>query len=188
MFVRDWMTDQVMSALPNTPISGALGMMNERKVRRLPVVEGPKLVGIVTKSDIYARIGMKSDEDPTVAEIMTRNPITVASTEQLENAALIMHEKRISGLPVVDKKKLVGIITETDIFRAFVDIMGIREKGVRIMLSFKSGDKLLSQIRNRIGRMAVRSLVTYHDPNKDEWVAVLRVRGHEDRTTIRRRI
>lgn len=185
MFVHEWMRDMVVTCMSNMRLGGALGLMNERKVRRLPIVDARKLVGIITKSDIYAAMGPlsiwdKSDaEEQIVESYMTPDPITVSPGETIENAALIMHDRRVSGLPVMDKKKLVGVITETDIFRAFIEIMGLREKGARIALKFKSGDKILQQIQKRTGKMGIRSLVTYRKPDKAEWTAIIRVAGRE---------
>ncbi|MHC4606157.1 MAG: CBS domain-containing protein [Planctomycetota bacterium] len=185
MFVRDWMTDLVVTVLPNTKLQAAVNLMNERKIRRVPVVDGKRLVGIITKSDIYAALGPLSTWDKTEAEEqtvdahMTRGPITVAPGNTLEEAALVMHDRRVSGLPVLDRGKLAGVITETDIFRAFVEIMGIREGGARIAMQLKPGAGILEQIKKRAGRLVVRSLVTYHDPKKKTWRAIIRVRGRQ---------
>lgn len=186
MFVRDWMTPQVVTTSPGTKLGTALGLMNERKVRRLPVVDGGKLTGILTKSDVYAALGPLTQwpknlfEERTVDEAMTRNPVTVFPGDTIEHAAVVMLDRRVSGLPVVDKKGLEGIVTETDIFRALVEIMGLRERGARVSMRLEAhGKSLLPQLEKKFGKMQLRSLVAYHDKKQDDWIAIARVRGRE---------
>lgn len=143
MRVRDKMTANPITVEPTTSVSEALRLMDGRKIRRLPVLRGGQLVGIVTLLDL-----MRVSASPatslsiyelrylldklTVQEAMTRRVITVAPDEPIEQAALLMREHKIGGLPVVEDGRLVGIITETDIFDAFVDLLGMRKPGVRL--------------------------------------------------------
>lgn len=182
MIVRDWMTSPVTSAPPQLRIFAALKLMNDKKVRRLPIVEGRKLVGILTKSDIYGALGpvaqwvaYEEGEEPTAGDYMTPDPLTVRAPAPLEDAAMLMHDKKISGLPVMEGVRLVGIITETDIFRAFIEMMGVGETGAR--LSFRLGEpkNLLDELAKRTAGMSVRSVATIR--RKDGWHAVVRVRG-----------
>ncbi len=131
-FVKDWMTTQVVSITPDTSLSEAHRFMSDKCIRRLPVVQNGKLVGIVTRSDVrgaepsaatslsiwemsYLLANLK------IEEIMTRNPIAVSPQITIGEAARIMLEKKIGGLPVVDDTgRLAGIITESDIFRLVV--------------------------------------------------------------------
>lgn len=131
--VSEWMTSPVQTVTPETPISEAHQMMKEKKIRRLPVVDQHgKLIGIVTIGDI--REASPSDATTlsiwelnylwaqlTISKVMTRNPLTIRIDAPILDAAQIMLEKKISGLPVVDDDgKLVGILTESDIFRMLV--------------------------------------------------------------------
>ncbi|MCB9437541.1 MAG: CBS domain-containing protein [Anaerolineales bacterium] len=131
--VSEWMTSPVQTVTPETPISEAHQMMKERKIRRLPVVDHHgKLVGIVTIGDI--REASPSDATTlsiwelnylwaqlTINKVMTRNPMTIGADAAILDAAQIMLEKKVSGLPVVDDAgKLVGILTESDVFRMLV--------------------------------------------------------------------
>lgn len=184
MFVRDWMTSQPVTVAPDLRLFAALKLMNDRHFRRLPVVRDKKLVGIITKSDIYSALGpvaqwgtFEEGSEPAVEENMTRDPVSVSSKDPLENAAVVMLEKRISGLPVVDGGRLVGIITETDIFKAMLEIMGVKEGGARIVLQLASPMNLLAELSKKTAGLAVRSVITFRD--KDKWKAVVRVRGRE---------
>lgn len=131
--VKKWMTPNVVFIAPDTKLPEAHRLMSEKNIRRLPVVQnGQLLVGIVTRSDVrgaepsgatslsiwevsYLLANLK------IEGIMTRNPVTVSSETTIREAARIMMEKKIGGLPVVDDTgRLAGIITESDIFRLVV--------------------------------------------------------------------
>jgi CBS domain-containing protein len=129
--VGDWMTSNPVTISPKTKLPDAHKLMVERRVRRLPVVDDGRLVGIVTLGDV--REAEPSDATSlsifelnyllaqlTVDRIMTRHPITVTPETPLRVAAQIMLTQKIGGLPVMSHEKLVGIITETDIFRVLV--------------------------------------------------------------------
>lgn len=178
MFVRNWMSAPAISLPPETTASIALAFMEKRKVRRLPVVHDGKLVGIVTKSDLQGA-GQKHavHSVTTIANVMTPNPITVQVEDTLETAAQAMLEKKVSGIPVLDGDRLAGILTESDLFRALCGMLGIGEKGARVVQSIRDDADLLQTIRGRLNGLAVRSLVTVHDPKRKMWDVVMRVRG-----------
>lgn len=130
--VREWMTQNVITTRPNTPISNAHQVMRENNIRRLPVVDNKKLVGLVTIGDV--REASPSDATTlsiwelnylwaqlVVEKVMTRNIFTVSPETPILDAAEMMLEHKISGLPVVNEdKELVGVITESDIFRMLI--------------------------------------------------------------------
>ena len=130
--VRDWMTPDVVTSTSDTTLPEAHRLMTDNQIRRLPVMENERLVGIVTRGDV--RGAAASDATSLsiwelqyliakikVKEIMTPDPITISQDSTISEAAQVMLAYRISGLPVVDSDgKLVGIITESDIFRISV--------------------------------------------------------------------
>ncbi len=132
ILVSEWMTRNVKTVTPDTPISTAHKLMKELKIRRLPVVQNEKLVGIITLGDV--REASPSDATSlsiwelnylwaqlTVDRVMTRDVLTIKDTDYILDAAKLMLDKKVSGLPVVDKQgKLVGILTESDIFKMLV--------------------------------------------------------------------
>jgi acetoin utilization protein AcuB len=130
--VRDWMSREVITISPKTTVLQAGEMMVERSIRRLPVVEDGKLVGIVTYGDVRgARAASATSFDVwelslllsrlTIGEIMTPNPVTVSPDDTIGRAAQLLLKYMIGGLPVIDRDgQLVGIITESDIFRLVV--------------------------------------------------------------------
>ena len=108
---------------------------------------------------------------------MTRKPLTVEQEETLEHAAELMLEKKVSGLPVVDGTRVVGIITESDVFRALCQILGVGEKGARVIMSVKDDEDVLEAVRKRLTGLGMRSLATYHNPSLGRWEVVVRVWG-----------
>jgi len=131
--VSDWMTRDVITIAPETSLKEAHVIMNKRGIRRLPVVVHGKVTGIVTLGDIRGAEPSQASSlsvweandllaNLKVSEIMTRNPATIHENESIGEAAKFMLEKKFSGLPVVDDSdQLVGIITESDIFRLVVN-------------------------------------------------------------------
>lgn len=178
MFVRNWMSAPAISLPPDVTASAALAFMDKRKIRRLAVVKDKKLVGIVTKSDLMGA-GSRPHVSTvtTIANVMTRKPLTLQESDTLETAAQLMLTNKISGVPVMDGDRLVGIITESDLFRALCGMLGIGEKGARVVMTVRDDADLLQNIRGRLNGLAVRSLVTVHDPKRNVWDAVMRVRG-----------
>jgi len=145
MLVRDWMTPNPTTVTPDTPVLDAIKLLKDQGYRRLPVVDGGKLIGIVTDKDLKDAMPSKATtlsvwelnyllSKLTVAEVMAKPVITVEADEPIEEAALLMEEYRIGGLPVLEKGELVGIITITDVLKAFIEVMGMREGGLRLTL------------------------------------------------------
>lgn len=139
MEVRDWMTPNPVSVAPDAPIAGAWRLMEENEVRRLPVVNKQReLVGIITRSDLLQHVPFFPDEEEleeelpyinlTVEEAMSYDPISIESTDTVQDAAEVMLEAKVSGLPVRAGNRLVGIITESDIFRLVVAEWGEGEE------------------------------------------------------------
>ena len=128
MLVRHWMTAPALVVPPTMEAVAALDRMAESKLRRLPVEQHGKLVGIVTRGDLEAKLGWDRMTwrrlGRRVEDAMTPNPVTVAPDDLLETAVQLMLKHRIECIPVVEDGKITGIITETDVFRAFADLMG----------------------------------------------------------------
>lgn len=129
--VRNWMTTPALTVMAQTSLLDAYHYMTENDIRRLPVVDRHNgLVGIVTMSDIlrtmplfFQSADLTTDlllNDQTVSQIMTTDPITIAPNDTVRDAAELMLEYQISGLPVIEDGRLVGVITESDIFRLVV--------------------------------------------------------------------
>jgi acetoin utilization protein AcuB len=127
--VRDWMTSEVITIPPDTSLAQAHKLMQEKSIRRLPVVDHDRVVGIITLGDVRGAQPSSASSlsiwemndllaKLKIYEIMTQRPVTIPENASIGEAARIMLDKKFSGLPVVDDAgRLVGIITESDIFR-----------------------------------------------------------------------
>ena len=146
MFVSKWMTPKVITIDKNESLGTALRLMRENRIRRLPVVSKGKLVGIVSDRDLKGALPSQATsldvwelhgllDRLRIADIMTRKVITTTPDATIERVALVMLEKKIEGLPVLDSKgDIVGIVTEGDIFRALTEVTGVGRKTTRISL------------------------------------------------------
>lgn len=130
MQVNDWMTREPVTVTSQTSLAQAYELMLENEIRRMPVIDG-ELVGIITLSDILRALPSLTEEGDDasrllmvtrrVSDIMTDDPITVDPEDTIQEAAERMLEYQVSGLPVITGGRVVGIITESDIFRLVVE-------------------------------------------------------------------
>jgi acetoin utilization protein AcuB len=143
MLVGERMSHPVISISPDMPIHDALNRFKKEHIRRAPVVKNGKLVGIVSDKDL-----LNASPSPvttlsiwemnyllskiTVSELMSKKVFTVLEDTPIEEAARIMADNKIGGLPVMRDDHVVGIITETDLFKLFLELMGARERGIRV--------------------------------------------------------
>lgn len=157
MNVRNRMTANPYTIASEASITEAIELMREKNLKRLPVVDGDKVTGILTLGDIQKVSPSKATSlsifeinylisKTKVKDAMTKNPITVEPECLLEEAAVIMRERRIGTLPVVEKGKIAGIITESDIFDAFINLLGFKEKGSRFTIEAKDVPGALADI------------------------------------------
>jgi acetoin utilization protein AcuB len=162
MLVGERMTKDPIVIRDDTPIDKALKTMQDNKVRRLPVLNKKgALVGIVSERDLLFASPSPATSlsiyelhyllsRVTVAAVMTAEVITVTEDTPLEEAARIMADNRIGGLPVERKGDLVGIITETDLFKIFLELLGAREAGVRLTMLVPDEKGMLAKVTSEI--------------------------------------
>lgn len=155
MIVGKRMSHPLLTISPDMPISEAISMMNTEKVRHLVVVEKNKLVGLVTKNVLESALPSKATtlsiyelnyliDKITVANVMVKDVFTADEAMPVEEAARIMADNKISCLPVLRGQEVVGIITETDLFHIFLELLGARHSGVRFS----------AEISNELGTIA----------------------------------
>ena len=130
MNVRKHMSAPPITISEDTDFKSALGLMQKHRIRRLPVVdEGGVLIGIVAERDLLVAADRYLSSPVDVGRIMTRHVVTVGDTTPVVDAAILMMERKIGGLPVVNPShKLLGIITETDLLKALVAILRREEQ------------------------------------------------------------
>ena len=190
MRIRDVMTKNPITVDSETLVIDAQKIMKENNIRRLPVVDKGKLLGIITKHDL-----LEASPSPAtslsvhelnyllskmkVKEIMKKNPVTLAPDTPFEEALRIGQENRIGSFPVVENGKLVGIATESDIVRFLTRALGIREEGSRITIEGLGGkltdlEKIISIVNQH--NTIVLSMISLPRPEKKDWMIVLRLK------------
>jgi acetoin utilization protein AcuB len=190
MFVGERMSRPVISVSPDEAINDVLAMFRKEHIRRAPVMKDGKLVGIVSERDLL-NASPSSVTTLSVWEmnyliskvkiknVMTKKVITVSKDTPIEEAARIMADKKIGGLPVVDNGKVVGMITETDLFKIFLELMGARQKALRVTatLAERPGElaKLTKAISNNGGDFIAFGM--FAGPDADSRIITFKVQG-----------
>ena len=160
MLVREWMTPDPQTVNASTPVMEAMQRLREGGFRRLPVVQNGKLIGIVTDRDLKEATPSKATtlsiyelnyllSKLVVKDVMRSPVITVRVDDPIEQAALLMEEHRISGLPVLENGNLVGILTITDLMRALVSFLALREGGKRVTVELPDEPGVLARVANQ---------------------------------------
>jgi len=190
MFVSDRMSVPAVTIKPNTPFQEALNLMRERQFRRLPVVnERGELVGIVSERDLlYASPSPATSlsiwelnyllSKLHVKELMTEDVITTTPDTFIEDAARLMAENKIGGLPVIDEQQhVVGVITETDVFRTFAQMYSADHSGLRLTISVPDKKGALAELSNAIFDLggSIVSVSTLYDDKTGAYVLIVKV-------------
>jgi acetoin utilization protein AcuB len=161
MLVGERMSKPVITISPDMPISEALNLMKKEHIRRAPVVKDGKLAGIVSDKDL-----LNASPSPvttlsiwemnyllskvTVSHVMSPNVMTITEDTPIEQAARIMADNKIGGLPVMRDGHVIGIITETDLFKVFLELLGAREAGIRVTALIEDQPGQLANITEAI--------------------------------------
>jgi acetoin utilization protein AcuB len=191
MLVYERMSRHPLTVKPDAPVDATLRRMREESVRRFPVVDASgKLVGIVSDKDLlyaapspatslsiyelhylYSRI--------TVQQVMTREVITVDESDALEEAARIMVDNKVGGLPVMRDGELVGLITETDIFKTFMEMLGARDQGIRLTLLCPDKQGELAALTSAAAELGANiiSLGTFWGEDASNAIVTMKVSG-----------
>jgi len=190
MLIRNWMSKDVATIDENESMQTAMTLMKEQKIRMLPVLNQGKLVGVLSDTDLKRA----SASDATmldvhellyliskikVHEIMSKNPITVPEDYTVEEAAQLMLENNISGLPVTDHRgNLVGVITRYDVFKILMNLSGLGKRGIQFafLIDDRSGSikEITDVIRRFEGRIA-SILSTYEYAPAGKRIVYLRI-------------
>lgn len=162
MFVKWSMTANPFTIGPDATVPQAVEVMRKNNVRKLPVVRDGRLVGIVSQSDIDRASPSLATSFSAgevayllgklkVAKVMTRNPVTVGPDALLEEAAILMRDRKIEILPVMDGERLVGVITESDLLEAFVELNGARDRGTRFVVEADDQPGVMARLASITG-------------------------------------
>jgi acetoin utilization protein AcuB len=199
MLVGERMTRDPVVIRDDTPIDEAMKIMRENKVRRLPVLNNKgALVGIVSERDLlYASPSPATSlsvyelhyllSKIAVADVMTSVVITVTEDTPLEEAARIMADNKIGGLPVMSNGELVGIITETDLFKIFLELLGAREMGVRLAMLVSDEKGMLAKVTGEIAGLGgnIVSLGTFLGEDPTNALLTIKVQDVEEEDLVK---
>jgi acetoin utilization protein AcuB len=190
MLVGERMSHPVISVAPEMPVHDALAMFKKENIRRAPVVKEGKMVGIVSDSDLLnASPSLATTlsvweinsllSKVTVRHVMTKKVKTIEVDTPIEDAARIMADFKIGGMPVTRKGKIVGMITATDLFKVLLEMTGARQKGVRatILIEDKLGEiaKVSKSIAEAGGNIIAVGM--YTGPEVGKWGVTFKVLG-----------
>ena len=199
MLILDWIKPNVVSITPEATLLKCRKLFKEHQIHRLPVVDADGIVvGILSITDLQSYMPVHATpleiiealdllENTKAKQIMTVNPVTISYKSTVDRAAQIMTEKRVTCLPVVDDdEKLLGILTEWDVFKALVDITGVAQDGVDMdfVLENKRGTlrELLDQLREE-GMRIISVLSSFQADGKRQ----VKLRFHSEDAAAERR-
>ncbi|SIO21911.1 acetoin utilization protein AcuB [Carnobacterium alterfunditum] len=197
MDVKSYMTTNVVTVSEDTKILEALDIMKENDFHRLPVVKDGRMVGLVTQEIIQENSPSTATSlsihemnylltKTKVGDIMHKKVVTIQADDLLEEAASRMRDQKVGVLPVVeDQNKIVGIITDKDIFSAFIDIMGYNNKGSRIVIDIPEDQPgILEDITNILAeaQISINQIAVYR---KDDFTEVIIQMDSPDTKTIK---
>jgi acetoin utilization protein AcuB len=190
MFVGERMSRPVISVSPDDPINEVLAMFRNEHIRRAPVMKEGKLVGIVSERDLLNASPSSATtlsvwelnyliSKVTIKNVMTKKVITVDADTPIEEAARIMADKKIGGLPVVSMGKVIGMITETDLFKILLELMGARQKATRVTVTVPDRPGELAKITKAIAGNGgdFISFGIFSGPDTDSRVVTFKVQG-----------
>ncbi len=161
MFVFERMIKNPITISVNAVAKQALDLMQKHNLKVLPVMEKGNLVGVLAKEDIMGQFlcdnkGCRYKENTPIEDIMTKRVYTVKENDYIEKAVLLLKERRISTIPVLDKdERLVGIITRTDVYNAFLDTLGVDNPGTRIYVVLPNYIGEIAKVTNIINAGAI---------------------------------
>lgn len=199
MRMKDVMTKDPITVDSDTLILDARKIMKEKNIRRLPVLEKGRLVGIITKQDLDEAVPLPTTSTSAhethhilsamkVKEIMKQDLVTLSQDTPFEEALKIGQKNKISSFLVVENGKLVGITTESDIVRFLARVLGLEEEGARITIEGLGG-KLTGDLQKIISiidknKTVLLSMVSMPRPEKNDWMIALRIRTMDPGPTV----
>ena len=202
MYVSDWMTKRVYTVSPDEYLSDAIALMKERRIKHVPVVKAGKLRGIISDRDIKEFSPSKATAldiyelhyllaKTQIKTIMQTKVFAISSDTPVEEAAMLLLDKNIGCLPVVDEGKIAGIISDRDIYRALVDITGVRHGGHRVCVTIEDRPGSIKEVADVIRKHGFRlqGILTSYEGVKDGYRrVVIRTKGKGDFNSLKAEI
>ncbi len=197
MFVKQWMVTEIVTIGPSESIAAAEKLLKGHKIRRLPVVDGGRLVGIISPRDLEKVMpsmldaeGVSEEEfiaaNTEIRTVMTESPVTVASDDTLVEAVRRMRYNKIDGLPVVDGLELVGIISILDILDAFLEIMTGNQAGTRFDLKIEREPEAFYKMMKVFQKQhkEILSIAQHYGYSNEHHLVTIYVKGSDNEDLI----
>ena len=186
MLIEEIMIKDVLTLSPGNTVKDALDIMRDKKIRHLPILSAiGTVVGIVTdrnlKEVVPSSVSEITDNSPyetLLSEVMTKNPITGHPMDFVEEAAVLFYDNKIGSLPIVSNKKLVGIITETDLLYKYIELTGAHQPGSQIEVRVPNTPGILFEVSKIFyeQKVNVLSVLVYPDKeNEANKILVIRI-------------
>lgn len=200
MAVKDFMTRKVVYVSPDTTVAHTADMMREQGLRRLPVIENDRLVGVVTERTMAEASPSKVTSlsiyemnyllnKTKIRDIMARDVVTVSPYASLEDAVYAMMKNQVGILPVVEAGQVFGVITEKDVFKAFLEVSGYGEEGIRVIITADDTVGTLAKIVDTISADNLNSKRTVVATRRSGKVAIeIQIDGKADVTDLREKL
>ncbi len=200
MAVKDFMTRKVVYVSPDTTVAHTADMMREQGLRRLPVIENDRLVGVVTERTMAEASPSKATtlsiyemnyllNKTKIRDIMVRDVVTVSPYASLEDAVYAMMKNQVGILPVVEAGQVFGVITEKDVFKAFLEVSGYGEEGVRVIITADDTVGTLAKIVDTISADNLNIKRTVVATRRSGKVAIeIQIDGKADVTDLREKL
>ena len=199
MKVRDIMSTNVVTVNEKTLLSDARKIMEAHRIRRLPVMKKDRLVGLVTMHMLLEAAPSSATSlsqwdliyilaKTTVREIMVKEPFTITPDMTVEEALQMGQEKKVGAFPVVEDGKLVGVVTESDIVRMMIRVLGVQRGGKRIDIKAPAEfgiTKRILDVLDRTKTVLLSILTLPPEEDEDEWMVMLRVRSEDAAPTVK---
>ena len=200
MAVKDFMTRKVVYVSPDTTVAHTADMMRELGLRRLPVIENDRLVGVVTERTMAEASPSKVTSlsiyemnyllnKTKIRDIMARDVVTVSPYASLEDAVYAMMKNQVGILPVVEAGQVFGVITEKDVFKAFLEVSGYGEEGIRVIITADDTVGTLAKIVDTISADNLNIKRTVVATRRSGKVAIeIQIDGKADVTDLREKL
>ncbi len=201
MLIKHWMTKEVITATPETSVVKANKLMKDHNIRRLPVVDDEMhVVGIVSDRDIKDATPSQATtldmrevlyllSELKLKSIMTVDPVCVSPNDSVEKIAMIMEEKGYGGFPVTENDKIVGVISDHDVFKVLISLTGARQDG--ILLAFELPDAVgalrpvletIAEFKGNI--LSILSDNEHFEENRQVFIRIRPMASHEDEVRL----
>lgn len=200
MAVKDFMTRKVVYVSPDTTVAHTADMMREQGLRRLPVIENDRLAGVVTERTMAEASPSKVTSlsiyemnyllnKTKIRDIMARDVVTVSPYASLEDAVYAMMKNQVGILPVVEAGQVFGVITEKDVFKAFLEVSGYGEEGIRVIITADDTVGTLAKIVDTISADNLNIKRTVVATRRSGKVAIeIQIDGKADVTDLREKL